>query len=133
MDCQRQCIKLVCFDHVAQAPTYTVRKMDLILRSIQGRPQMQFSMVRKFKLQLLRRYSVKFSKMRNFTLGSPWICSLRLYPCATITYDMLAIFLNNINIFRYILSDHVKFRYNEYKMAENELSHIRLKLFIDRV
>jgi hypothetical protein len=49
----------------------TVRKMDLILRSIQRRPQMQFSMARRFKLQLLRRYSVKFSKMRNFTLGSP--------------------------------------------------------------
>jgi hypothetical protein len=29
---------------------------------------MQFSMARRFKLQLLRRYSVKFSKMRNFTL-----------------------------------------------------------------
>ncbi len=32
---------------------------------------MQFSMARRFKLQLLYRYSVKFSKMRNFTLGSP--------------------------------------------------------------
>ncbi len=30
---------------------YTVRKMDLILRSIQWRPQMQFSMARKFTLQ----------------------------------------------------------------------------------
>jgi hypothetical protein len=49
----------------------TVRKMDLILHSIQRRPQMQFPMARRFKLQLLRRYSVKFSKMRNFTLGSP--------------------------------------------------------------
>jgi hypothetical protein len=29
----------------------TVRKMDLILRSIQRRPQMQFSMARKFTLQ----------------------------------------------------------------------------------
>ncbi len=48
---------------------YTVRKMDLILRPIERRPQMQFSMARRFKLQLLRRYSVKFfSKMRNFTL-----------------------------------------------------------------
>ncbi len=33
----------------------TVRKMDLILRPIERRPQMQFSMVRRFKLQLLRR------------------------------------------------------------------------------
>jgi hypothetical protein len=50
------------------APRYTVRKMDLILRPIERRPQMQFSMARRFKLQLLRRYSVKFSKMLNFTL-----------------------------------------------------------------
>jgi hypothetical protein len=50
---------------------YTVRKMDLILRSIERRPQMQLSMARRFKLQLLRRYSVKFSKMRNLTLGTP--------------------------------------------------------------
>ncbi len=32
---------------------------------------MQFSMAPRFKLQLLRRYSVKFSKVHNFTLGSP--------------------------------------------------------------
>jgi hypothetical protein len=50
---------------------YTVRKIDLILRPIERRPQMQFSMASRFKLQLLRRYSVKFSKMRNFTLGTP--------------------------------------------------------------
>ncbi len=50
---------------------YTVRKMDLILHSIQRRPQMQFSMGRRFMLQLLRRYSVKFCKMLNFTLGPP--------------------------------------------------------------
>jgi hypothetical protein len=56
---------------LVSAVIYTVRKMDLILRSIQRRPQMQFSMAHRFKLQLLRRYSVKFSKMRNFTLGSP--------------------------------------------------------------
>ncbi len=49
----------------------TVRKMDLILRPIERRPQMQFSMARRFKLQLLRRYSIKFYKMRNFTLGPP--------------------------------------------------------------
>jgi hypothetical protein len=50
---------------------YTVRKMDLILRPIERRPQMQFSMSRRFKLQLLRRYSVKFYKMRKITLGPP--------------------------------------------------------------
>jgi hypothetical protein len=49
----------------------TVRKMDRILRSIERRPQMQFSMARRFKLQLLCRYSVKFCKMRSFTLGEP--------------------------------------------------------------
>jgi hypothetical protein len=53
------------------AQACTVRKMDLILRSIERRPQMQFSMARRFMLQLLRRYSVKFCKMRNFTLGPP--------------------------------------------------------------
>jgi hypothetical protein len=50
---------------------YNVRKMDLILRSIGRRLQMQLSMARRLRLQLLRRYSVKFSKMRNFTLGTP--------------------------------------------------------------
>jgi hypothetical protein len=47
---------------------HTVRKMDLILRSIERRPQMQFSMARRFMLQLLRRYNVKFCKMLNFQL-----------------------------------------------------------------
>ncbi len=42
--------------------------MDLILRSIERMLQTQLSMARKFKLQVLRRYNVKFSKMRNFTL-----------------------------------------------------------------
>ncbi len=127
---------------------HTVRKMDLILRSIQRRPKMQFSMARMFKLQLLRRYSVKFSKMRNFTLGSPWlgklkntggrrtinpwISSPRLYPCATVTCKKLSMFLKHINIFSF-LTDYVKFRSNEYKMAENALSHMRRKLVKDRV
>ncbi len=48
----------------------TVRKMDLILRSIERRPQMQFSMGCRFNLQLFRRYGVKFSKMHNFMLGT---------------------------------------------------------------
>jgi hypothetical protein len=34
-----------------QRGQYTVRKMDLILRSIQRRPQIQFSVARKFTLQ----------------------------------------------------------------------------------
>ncbi len=86
-----------------KSPTYTVRKMDLILRPIERRPQMQLSMARRFKLQLLLRYNVKFYKMRNFMLGPPWlgklkntgrrrtsilkICSLWLYHCATVTCD----------------------------------------------
>jgi hypothetical protein len=40
---------------------HTVRKMDLILRPIERRPQMQFSIACRLKLQLLRRYSAKFS------------------------------------------------------------------------
>ena len=40
---------------------YTVRKMDPILRSIQRMLQTQLSMVRKFTLWQLRRYSVKHS------------------------------------------------------------------------
>jgi hypothetical protein len=47
---------------------YTVRKMDLILRSIERMLQTQLSMARRFKLQVLRRYNVKFSKLRKFTL-----------------------------------------------------------------
>jgi hypothetical protein len=44
--------------------------MDLILRSIERMLQTQLSMARRFKLQVLRRYNVKFSKMRNFTLDT---------------------------------------------------------------
>ncbi len=82
--------------------SHTVLKMDFILRPIERRPQMQFSMARRFKLQLFRRYSVKFSKMRNFTLETlrldklkstggrrtniPWIYSPWLYHCATGTH-----------------------------------------------
>jgi hypothetical protein len=47
---------------------YTIRKMDLIIRSIERMLQTQLSMACRFKLQMLRRYNVKFSKMRNFTL-----------------------------------------------------------------
>jgi hypothetical protein len=49
---------------------YTVRKMDLILRSIERMLQTQLSMARRFKLQVLRRYDVKFYKMHNFTLDT---------------------------------------------------------------
>jgi hypothetical protein len=35
--------------------------------------------------------------------------------------------------FLLFLTDYVKLRSNEYKMAENALSHIRRKLFKDRV
>ncbi len=35
--------------------------------------------------------------------------------------------------FLLFLTDYVKFRSNEYKMAENALSHMRRKLFKDRV
>ncbi len=52
-------------------PANTVRKMDLNLRSIERMLQTQLSMARRFKLQVLRRYNVKFSKMRNFTLETP--------------------------------------------------------------
>ncbi len=85
--------------------SHTVRKMDFILRSIERRSQMQFSMVGRFKLQLLRRYSLKFSKMRNFTLETlrldklkstgerrtniPWIYSPLLYHCATSSTHVL--------------------------------------------
>ncbi len=55
----------------SSADPATAAGMDLILRSIERRPQMQFSMARRFMLQLLRRYSLKFCKMRNFTLGAP--------------------------------------------------------------
>jgi hypothetical protein len=54
--------------YVTNMFAYTVRKMDLILRSIERMLQTQLSMARRFKLQVLRRYSVKFSKLRNFTL-----------------------------------------------------------------
>jgi hypothetical protein len=48
----------------------TVRKMNLILHSIERMLQTQLSMARRFKLQVLRRYNVKFSKMRNFTFDT---------------------------------------------------------------
>ncbi len=70
--------------------------------------QMQLSMARRFKLQVLSRYNVKFSKMRNFTLDTlrldklkstggrrtniPWFYSPTLYHCASGTHVMKAEF-----------------------------------------
>jgi hypothetical protein len=87
---------------------HTVRKMDLILRSIERMLRTQRSMARKFKLQVLRRYNVKFYKKRNFTLdmqrldklkstggrrtNNPWIYSPWLYHCATGTHEIKAEF-----------------------------------------
>ncbi len=53
---------------------HTVRKMGLILRSIEWVLKMQFSMARKFTLQPLRRYDVKPPKKthkRNLPLDMP--------------------------------------------------------------
>ncbi len=111
---------------------HTVRKMDLILRSIKRRPQMQFSMARRFKLQLLRRYSVKFSKMRNFTLGTPWLGKLKNTGRRRTTILRIC----NVKKYKHFspyLPDCVKFCSNEYKVAENSLSPMLIKLFIDRV
>jgi hypothetical protein len=83
---------------------HTVRKKDLILRSLERRLQMQFSMARKFPLWPLRRYNVKHSKMRNFTFGAPWPLKINT-------------FLPNCTVC-------VILRANEYKMAENALSII---------
>ncbi len=86
---------------------YTVRKMDLILRSMERIPKIQFSMPCKFIFQPLHRYNIKHTKMLNFTHDAPWVSKLkntggaqtnilwiyspRLYHCATITYEILTI------------------------------------------
>ncbi len=93
---------------IKRSIVYTVRKMDLILRSIERMLQTQLSMACRFKLQVLRRYNIKFSKMRNFMLETlrldklkstggrrtniPRIFSPWLYHCATGTYVMKAEF-----------------------------------------
>jgi hypothetical protein len=46
-------------------------KIIFSVRSIQRRPQMQFSMARKFRLLSLRRYNVKHSKLHNFPFDAP--------------------------------------------------------------
>ncbi len=45
--------------------TYNVRKMGLILRSVEWMPKMQISMARKFTLQPLRGYDVKPPKKKH--------------------------------------------------------------------
>ncbi len=52
--------------------SYTVRKNDIILRSIERMLETQLSMARKFPLWRLRRYSIKYSKVRKFTFNAPW-------------------------------------------------------------
>jgi hypothetical protein len=52
------------------AVRYTVRKMDLILRSIERMLKMQFSMARNFTLQPLRSLPKKRHK-RNLTFDAP--------------------------------------------------------------
>ncbi len=56
---------------------YTVRKMDLILRSKERMLQTQLSSAHRFKLQVLGRYNVKFYKMRKFPLETPWLHKLK--------------------------------------------------------
>jgi hypothetical protein len=48
-------------------------KMDLILCSMEYILKMQFSMTRKFILQLLQRSNVKLTKLRNFTFDAPYL------------------------------------------------------------
>ncbi len=47
----------------------TVHKTDLILRSKDRKPNIQFSMANKFKLQPLRRYDVKHTEKTAGTLS----------------------------------------------------------------
>jgi hypothetical protein len=105
LSCEIRSTPILCTEHF-YSTICTVRKMDLILRPIERRPQMQFSLARRFKLQLLRRYSVKCSKMSNFTLerlrldklkstggrrtNIPWIYSPWLYHCTTGTHVIKA-------------------------------------------
>ncbi len=128
---------------------HTVRKMDLILRPIERRPQMQFSMARRFKLQLLRRYGVKFYKMRNFTIGPPWLGKTKEHRSEANQHpqDLQPVtlplrhhylwykcrILKRYKHFLPYLPDCVKFRSNEYKVVENALFHMLRKLFIARV
>jgi hypothetical protein len=53
---------------------HTVRKMGLILHSMERMPKMQFSMARKFMLQPLRRYDVKPKKPHKRSLTFKELC-----------------------------------------------------------
>ncbi len=128
---------------------HTVRNMDLILRSIERILQTQLSMARNFKLQVLRRYNVKFSKMCNYTLDTPCLdklkstggrrtnilssCNPKLYNCATGTHAIESKFFIKYKYFWLCLTDSVIFRAHKYKVAGNALPHMLLKLIIDRV
>jgi hypothetical protein len=107
-------------------------------------------MGRRFKLQVLHKYNVKFSKLRNFTLDTlrldklkstggrltniPWIYSSRLYHCAIGTHACSdSRIFNKYKYFLPHLTFCVIFHANKYKVAENALRHMLLKLIIDRV
>jgi hypothetical protein len=105
--------------------------MDLILHSIGRMLQTQLSMAR-FKLQVLRRYNVKFSKMRNFTLDmlrleanqQPLDLQPKTLPLRHwYTRDESRI-LNKYKYFLPHLTDCIIFRANKYKVAENALRHL---------
>ncbi len=112
--------------------------------------QTQHSMARRFKLQVLRRYNVKFSKMRNFTLDTLRLDKLKrreargeptslgstaqdstIMPPAHVM--KVEFFKNKFKYFLPHLTDCVIFPANKYKVAENALRHMLLKLIIDRV
>jgi hypothetical protein len=126
-----------------QHSSYTVRKMGLIL----CRPQLQYSMARKFMLQPLCRYNVKHSKISNLRLtrhdwsklkntggarSNIWICSPRIYHCATVSYEGGALFWINTKNFA-IFNNSRNLRAYVYKMVENALHRMLLKLTTHRV
>ncbi len=70
---------------------YTVRKMGLILRSIQRMLKMKFSMARKFTLQPLRRYDVKppgKQHKRNFTFDAPCLQKVKEHRMGSKQYPL---------------------------------------------
>ncbi len=131
-----------------RARQYTVRKNDIILRSIERMLQMQLYMVCKFPLWRLRRYSVKFSKVHNFTFNAhDWrklITQARSEPTSygsvvhnsTTAPQLHEKWMNFSNIYASFLlnlTDYVIFCANRYKMAENVLRHMLLKPITARV
>ena len=124
--------------------------MDLILRSTERMLQTQLSMARRFKLQVLHRYSVKFYQMRKFTLDAPcpnklkstggrrtnilWICILHpsILPLHQWRTCHRSKILNTYKYFLPYLTDCVILRANNYKVAENALPHMLLKHISER-